>query len=118
MKTARLFAFSALAFVAATTAVGSASAQQLPQPLQAWPSHAARKVNLTVARLQNTMKNRIDIKFVAGSGVRMKSGKFVIDNQRVVGRSRLAELAQVNALLQTGARRSVALRVHARPEAE
>src|SRR5262249_12410276 len=72
---------------------------------------------ITLAHLDFTAKNRIDVKFKAGTGVRSRGGALVLVPGKAVGVPRTAGLAQVNALL-AATRQHVVQRMVSAPGAD
>jgi hypothetical protein len=79
-------------------------------------SFAARKKLVSTLDLEGCFKNRIEIKFREGSGVRSLQGKFTIDLNAVKGSSPELELGEVKRILNRLLRHRV-VRMHYLPEA-
>ena len=86
-----------------------------PERLVPWKSHETRKRVITANDLHFAFKNRIDIKFREGSGVRSRKSLLTIEENAVRGIAPRTELARVNEILST-TRRHVAVRMHDLPE--
>ncbi|RKG93049.1 hypothetical protein D7V97_40340 [Corallococcus sp. CA053C] len=74
-------------------------------------SHAALKRTFRAEDLRVSFKNRIEVKFREGSGVRARGGELALEAAKTVGPSSLAEVDRVRATLRT-VRRSVAMKMH------
>lgn len=79
-------------------------------------SFSARKKTISAGDLERCFKNRIEIKFREGSGVRSVGGKFTIDLNAVKGTSPELELKEVKRILNSLMRHTV-MRMHYLPEA-
>src|SRR5262249_29810620 len=82
--------------------------------LKPWASYAVRKKIVTDRDLRFSFRNRIDVKFREGSGVRSRQGRLVVDDPTADGHS-ATELAVVNQILD-GTAPNVAVRMHYLPE--
>ncbi len=90
----------------------SPSRDLIPRKSFAW-----RKKTINALDLEKCFKNRIEIKFREGSGIRSSHGRFTIDLNAVVDRDPYLELAEVRRILETQTRYTV-VRMHYLPEAK
>jgi hypothetical protein len=101
---------------AVVDAMSGARAPEVPGfELAPYVGHAHRKRTVTREQLENSYKNRIDIKFREGSGVRARLGALAVEGPSGPARATSQELAAVLALLG-GARRHMAVPLHTLPE--
>ena len=69
------------------------------RPLVPRASDAERKKTISAANLKNCFRNRIEIKFREGSGIRSKDGNLAVVASEVRGEPPYAEFNQVQAIL-------------------
>lgn len=82
-----------------------------PATLKPRGSHASLKRTVRAEDLQAAFRNRIEVKFREGSGVRSRGGELALDATQARGAAAVAELDRVRATLR-GARRYAAMKMH------